>query len=101
MTTSSKPAAAQARTVVVTADNWTFSPSVIRIKKGETVSLQLKGEEGVHGIMVPGLNINQKIDLGQTVTVAVATDVAGTYDFFCNVPCGPGHKQMKGQIIIE
>lgn len=106
MTSSPKVAAvssqaATARTISITAANWAFTPSVITVKKGEKVLLNLVGESGIHGIGIPGLGISQRIDLGATTSVTLPTDAAGTYDFRCNVPCGPGHKEMKGTITIE
>ena len=90
-----------ARIIQVTSENWKFTPNVITVKKGEKVQLQVTGISGIHGFAVPGLNINQRVEPGQTVTIDLPTDAAGTYQFFCSIPCGPGHKDMKGQIVIE
>lgn len=95
------PPTAQVRVIVLTASNWQFSPSAIRVKRGEKVILRIVGQEGVHGFKIAELGINQTIDLGKTVDIALPTDTAGTFEFFCSVPCGSGHKQMRGTIVIE
>ena len=81
--------------------NWKFEPSVIRLKKGENVSLHLMGIQGNHGVAIPGLGVNEKMAQGDASLVKIPTDKAGTFPFFCNVQCGPGHGDMEGTIIIE
>lgn len=96
------PASAMsARTITIAANNFAFTPNMITVKKGEKVTLSLVGQSGIHGIGIPELGINQKIDLGQTVSIELPTDAAGSYAFKCNVPCGSGHKEMTGTIVIE
>ncbi|TSC58293.1 MAG: cytochrome c oxidase subunit II [Candidatus Peregrinibacteria bacterium Greene0416_19] len=87
--------------VDLTASNFQFSPAVIRVQKGQKLTLRLTSIEGVHGLGIPALGINERVEPGKTVEVQVPTDTAGTLDFRCTVPCGPGHKEMTGQIIIE
>lgn len=89
-----------ARVITVSASNWTFTPNAITVKKGESITLRVVGQEGTHGFSVPGLGINQTVVMGNTVSVAIPTDKPGTYEFRCSVPCGSGHKEMKGTIVI-
>lgn len=89
------------RVIQVTSENWKFSPNVITVKKGEKVQLQMTGISGVHGFAVPDLGINVPVAPGQTVTIDLPTDNIGTHAFFCSIPCGPGHFDMKGQIVIN
>ena len=89
------------RVIKVTAENWKFGPTVIRAKKGEKVKIELTGISGTHGFAVPDLGINTPIQPGQTVSIDLPTDKAGSHTFLCSIPCGPSHKDMKGQIVIE
>jgi|GEM_PF-785169 len=89
------------RVIEVSADNFVFTPSVIRVKKGENVRLTVKGVGGFHGLSVPALSINLTIPAGESVSAELDTSVVGTFDFFCSVPCGPGHQTMRGSIVIE
>lgn len=89
------------RTIKVSVDNWSFSPSVIQAKQGEKVMLELTGMNGVHGFGVPALGINEQIMPGQTVTIDLPTKKAGTFDFRCSIACGSGHNDMTGKIVIE
>lgn len=89
------------RVIRVTVDNWSFSPNTIRAKKGEKVTLELTGINGVHGFGVPALGINEQIMPGQTVKIELPTDKEGAFDFRCSIACGSGHGDMTGQIVIE
>ena len=81
--------------------DWEFQPSMIRVKQGEKVSFHLMGIEGDHGVAIPGLGISESMAQGEMKMVPIPTDKPGSYDFFCNVPCGSGHRDMKGTIVIE
>ena len=89
------------RTIMLHTSNWKFAPNVIRVKQDENVALHLMGIEGNHGIAIPDLGINERMDQGSTKLVTIPTDKPGTYPFFCNVSCGPGHADMEGTLIIE
>lgn len=93
--------ATAARVIQVTSENWKFTPNVITVKRGEKVQLQVTGISGTHGFAVPDLGINVPVAPGQTVTIDLPTDSVGTHAFFCSIPCGPGHFDMKGQVVIE
>ncbi len=90
-----------AKTIRITTDNWNFSPSMITLKKGEKVTVKLVGKAGIHGFAVPELGINQRVEAGKTVEVEILTDRTGTFSFFCSIPCGQGHRDMKGSIVIQ
>ncbi len=92
--------AAQARVIRIEASNWTFTPSIITAKVGERVTLELVGVSGNHGIGIPDLGIDVKLNAGETVTVDLPTEKAGTFPFRCNVMCGEGHREMTGSITI-
>lgn len=88
------------RIIPVTAELWRFTPNIIQAKQDEVVTLQITGISGTHGLSIPGLGINEVIIQGQTVNVTIPTDKPGTYAFLCSVPCGSGHSEMTGQIVI-
>lgn len=90
-----------ARTIKMTAELWKFTPNVVRVEKGEDVTLEITGVSGTHGLSIPGFGINETIIQGNTVNVKIPTDKTGTFDFACSVQCGSGHNDMTGQIIVE
>lgn len=91
-----------ARIVTIVASNFQFTPNQITVKKGEKVTLVLRNADGVHGLMIQDLGINVAIPAdGSTTSVMLPTDTAGVFTFRCSVPCGPGHRDMTGTIIVE
>lgn len=99
-TVSSKPQAS-VRTISVSVDNWSFSPATITVKKGEKITVKLTDVAGTHSFAVPGLGINQALTPGQATSVSIPTDKPGTYEFRCMIPCGEGHKEMRGTLVIQ
>ncbi|MBI2117621.1 cupredoxin domain-containing protein [Candidatus Peregrinibacteria bacterium] len=95
-----EPADEQGRIIPVTAELWKFTPNIIQVQQGEDVTLEITGISGTHGFSVPDLGINATIIQGQTVSVTLPTNRPGTFDFRCSVPCGAGHQDMKGQIVV-
>ncbi len=87
--------------IPVTVESFKFTPNVIKFKKGQKAILKLTGITGAHGFMVPDMNINETISADEQKMVSIPTDKPGEFNFLCSVPCGPGHKDMTGKIIIE
>ncbi|TSC79365.1 MAG: cytochrome c oxidase subunit II [Candidatus Peregrinibacteria bacterium Gr01-1014_25] len=88
-------------TIDVVADNWLFTPSTIRAKKGQSVTLRVTAKAGTHSFTSQDLGINVPVTAGETKTVTLPTDKTGTFSFACRIPCGSGHKDMKGTIVID
>jgi cytochrome c oxidase subunit II len=95
------PPAAAPRVVTVNVENWEFAPAVVNVKKGEKVTLRFVGKTGNHGVAIPGLNVNAYLPADKTVDIALSTDAAGSFDGFCNIPCGPGHRDMTFTVVIS
>jgi heme/copper-type cytochrome/quinol oxidase subunit 2 len=93
--------AAGTRVIEVSVTDWSFSPAAITAKKGENVVIRLTGVQGRHSLAIPELGVNVAIEAGQTVDVTVPTDTAGTFALRCAIPCGPGHRDMVGSIVIS
>ena len=90
------------RVIDMTVDSWLFTPATILIQQGEAVTLKMRGISGVHGFNVPGLGIDRKISPNEIISVVIPSSAApGTYPFYCDISCGRGHSDMKGQIVIE
>jgi cytochrome c oxidase subunit 2 len=92
---------ADVRVIEMEATDWAFSPSAISVKQGEKIVIRVKGVEGKHSIAIPDLDINVEINPGETKDIEIPTDKAGTFAFRCRIPCGPGHKDMTGTLVIS
>jgi heme/copper-type cytochrome/quinol oxidase subunit 2 len=96
-------AAAQGQTVRINmkASQYKFTPDTIRVKAGTQVEVHLVSTDVPHGFAIQALNVNVTVVPGKETVVRFTPAKAGTYPFICSVVCGPGHLDMKGQLIVE
>ncbi|PIN74862.1 cytochrome C oxidase subunit II [Candidatus Woesearchaeota archaeon CG10_big_fil_rev_8_21_14_0_10_37_12] len=88
--------------LTIDAHNWAFTQENVVINKGDTVRIKVTSSEGIHGLKLPEFDIETgPISPGQEETVEFVADKTGTFEYKCNVPCGPGHREMKGKITVE
>jgi cytochrome c oxidase subunit II len=85
----------------ISAKNWEFSEKEIRVSKGDLVKLTLSSEDVLHGFSISEFGIKETLKQGETSTVEFEADKKGTFIYYCSIPCGSGHRQMKGKLIIE
>jgi cytochrome c oxidase subunit 2 len=85
----------------VNLKKYRFEPPVLRVKRGQTVTLELQTSDVRHGFLVPDLNLQQAVPPGQPVTLTFKADRRGAFPMQCNIICGPGHDEMTGTIIVE
>jgi cytochrome c oxidase subunit 2 len=90
------PASAQSapRRIEIHAKRFTFSPSEITLKKGETVTLALTSEDVAHSLLIEGLHVNAAITKGHTTEVTLTPTTAGDFPGRCGRFCGSGHGHM-------
>lgn len=91
----------QMKNITVEAMPFEFNPKEIRVKKGNTVRLTLKNNEGFHDWTLDEFNARTKqIQAGQTDTIQFVADKAGTFEYYCSVG---NHRQMGmvGNLIVE
>lgn len=84
--------------IIIKATNYAFDKEEYRIKKGVPVKVTFVNEEGNHGILVPGLNLN--LDNKKTSKV-ITPDKVGEFEVSCSVFCGSGHGAMISKIVVE
>jgi cytochrome c oxidase subunit II len=98
--TGSTASTSTTKTFTMTASQFAFDPSTITVNKGDTVVIKVKSTDVTHGFALPDFGIDQKLEPNNEVTITFVADKTGTFTFFCNVPCGVGHREMKGTITV-
>ena len=93
--------AGTARVINVELFRFGFDPDPLVLKKGERVKLLLRTRDVGHGFRVAEYGIDVAVNPGETKEYSFVADKAGTFTIQCSVPCGPGHKEMKGTLIVE
>ncbi len=87
------------RKINVYAEQWKFTPDVIKIKQGERVKLILRTLDDTHSFRVKKLDINVKIFPGKATEVEIEGKEKGKYRI--DSPGGDRAFKMKGYIIVE
>ena len=100
--TTNQPApAVSQKEFTVTAQNYSFIPSVITVKKGDKVRITLKNVNGFHDFKLDEFNVaTERISEGQEKTIEFVADKAGTFEYYCSVG---NHRAMgmKGMLTVE
>lgn len=87
-----------AQTIQITADGGVFAPADIMVNVGDDVTLELTGLTGSHGFSVPDLGIDAAVEEGQTISVPLPTDTAGTFDVFNSLVEGG---EAVGTVVVQ
>ena len=85
----------------LTAKQFAFEPETIEVNKGDKVRLIVTSVDVAHGISIPEYKINERLDVGNPVTIEFIADKDGSFDSFCSVFCGQGHSKMRGKIVVK
>ncbi len=103
-TTSSgtTPTTSPLKEIHIQAFNFGFTQDPVTIKKGDHVKLIFTSTEGTHGVRIPDLGLSTKaFSAGEEQVLEFTATNAGTFNYFCNVPCGKGHREMQGKLVVE
>lgn len=98
---SPSPAQEQIRTIEIRAHRFSFSPSEITLKKGETVKLHLISDDVTHTLLVPGLRIKQEVSKAHPAEITVTPSSVGDFRGQCGSFCGSGHGSMLFTVHVE
>lgn len=86
----------------VEGGNFFFKPNVLKVKKGEPVTITFKNTEGFHDFVIDGIAgaKTQRIQTGTSESITFTPDKAGSFEFYCSVG---SHRQMgmKGTLTVE
>ncbi|MGA2097246.1 MAG: cupredoxin domain-containing protein [Candidatus Acidiferrum sp.] len=104
--------------IELTAKKYEYSPVPVHVKRGMKVQLKITATDHDHGFKIaaipdgaaqsgtPGLVFASAQDCwqlkkGETTTIEFLAQTPGTYTFRCCHICGPGHRGMKGALIVD
>jgi heme/copper-type cytochrome/quinol oxidase subunit 2 len=87
--------------ISVTLKKYSIEPSLIRVKSGEIVELEITAVDVQHGLDIPDLGIKTPVQPGRPTTVTFKAPAKGEYRMACGVICGPHHEDMVGKLVVE
>jgi cytochrome c oxidase subunit 2 len=89
------------KTFTVIGKNFSFSPSEIKVNKGDKVKIIFQNDLGFHDWMLDEFNVKTPtISAGKTAEVEFTADKTGTFEYYCSVG---NHRTMgmKGNLIVQ
>jgi plastocyanin len=92
---------AQTREFEIDAAQFHYSPSIIRVDKGDRVMIKFRATDVSHGIYVDGYDVEVNAKPGRTQTLEFVADRAGKYQFRCSQTCGSLHPFMIGWLVVR
>jgi plastocyanin len=91
----------ETKTFNLTGKNFAFSQKEIRVKKGDTVTINFESTNGFHDWTVDEFNAKtQQVEVGTKTSVTFVADKVGTFEYYCSVG---SHRQagMVGILAVE
>ena len=85
----------------ISGKNFSFTPSMITVKKGDRVKITFENSSGFHDFVVDGYGVATKQTQSPTTEVIEFTaDKAGSFEYYCSVGT---HRSMgmKGTLVVE
>ena len=87
--------------IQVRACRYAFEPAIIRVKKGQDVTLEISTTDVQHGFSIKELGIDESVQKGRPAVVSFRPRQTGEYKVKCSILCGPRHDQMQGTLLVE
>jgi plastocyanin len=98
---SSEEATSTEKVFTLDSFNFGYSETEIRVKEGDTVTINLTNSEGFHDWVVDEFSAaTEKIREGGETSVTFVADESGTFEYYCSVG---SHRAagMVGSLIVE
>lgn len=95
------PVSADSVTFAVNGVNFAFDVKEIKVKKGQTVTINFKSDMGFHDLVIDELNVRTpQLKAPGTASVTFTPDKTGTFEYYCSVG---QHRVngMVGKLIVE
>ena len=89
-----------------------FIPGAIVVNQGDTINIDIRNtDDASHGFAIAAYDLNVAVNPGQdqpngsispftTSVQPFQASKAGVFTWFCTTPCGPGHFEMVGQLVV-
>lgn len=98
------PATARAepahRMIRLEASQYQFEPGVVKVQRGDRVTIELVATDVVHGLYLDGYDLEITAEPGQTARLTFVANRSGTFRFRCWISCGAMHPFMIGKLQV-
>ena len=90
-----------AHTIEIHAKRFSFTPSEITVRKGESVKITLISDDVTHELVIPELNVRREVSKGHPAEVTFVPGQAGDFHGMCGHFCGSGHGSMTFTVHVK
>ncbi len=94
-------AQADVQSIEIHAKRFSFTPSEITVKKGETVKIVLISDDVTHALVIPDLGVRQEVSKGHPEHITFVASKAGDFHGMCGHFCGTGHGSMTFTVHVK
>lgn len=84
--------------VSLTYARGTLKPSEVRARKGDSLRLLLRTEEGEHCFAIDAFRVEKRVVPGRTTTVEISLDRAGEFPYYCCLE--PDNAAVRGRLLV-
>lgn len=84
-------------TIEIEAGSFYYKPNILKLKKGEKVTLKLNSVDMMHDFVIDDLELKIPVTKsGESATVEFTPSKTGEFEFYCSV--GNGYHKKQGQV---
>lgn len=88
------------RNFTVQANQFQFTPAVLKVQPGDQVTITLESTDVVHGLYIDQYDLSIQADPGQSASLQFIADRKGGFNLRCSVACGAMHPFMLGKLQV-
>jgi cytochrome c oxidase subunit 2 len=89
------------REIEVVARQFAYDPPIIKVNKGDHITVTLTSKDVLHGFYLDGYGIDEEIRPGEKVRFSFVANKPGKFPFRCSHTCGVFHPFMIGNLIVS
>jgi heme/copper-type cytochrome/quinol oxidase subunit 2 len=88
------------REIRILAKQYAYTPGVIRVTRGDRVTLVLEAEDVTHGLYLDGYDVDLVAVPGRASRATFVADRPGKFRLRCSKVCGTLHPFMLGELVV-
>jgi heme/copper-type cytochrome/quinol oxidase subunit 2 len=88
------------RRIRIAASARGFDPAVVRVSRGDRITIHLVATDVVHGLYLDGYGLTVTADPGRSDSLSFVADRSGAFRFRCSVTCGTLHPFLVGKLKV-
>jgi len=89
------------REFTIVAKDFHYAPTRVEVMQDDLVKLTVRSEDIAHSFTIDEYRISKRVPAGGSTTFEFQVDRPGTFAFYCGLTGDPGHKMMRGELVVR